>query len=413
MKNKKCNFKLFIVLSFILLFLNQCTASKDINNTNNTDINNNSNTNEEPISNKCGNKESCSIVFAGDVLLHDAQLKAEYNKESNSYNFDEFFTNVKDYIQSADIAICNSETTFLGQGSGYSGYPCFNSPPEILTSLKNCGFDIVSSAHNHILDNGYEGFINTAKTIKNSGLDLIGISENDDDKNYIVKDINNIKVGFTNYSYCGKNGSNHTFNDIVLPSSLENKINLFYDENIDQYITDMKNTIDNMKKDGAEYIIFYIHWGVEYKTSANEKQKYLAKKLNELGVDTIIGSHPHVVQSIETIKSENSNKDTLVCYSLGNFISNQREETMGNRKSEDGLMIKLNLEKIDDEVSLKSYESEPTWVNKYTDSSSKVHYNIIKTKNVIDNNEGYTAEVFNSVKESYDSTEQIINSHNK
>ncbi|SFU28207.1 poly-gamma-glutamate synthesis protein (capsule biosynthesis protein) [Clostridium sp. DSM 8431] len=400
MKSKKCNFKFFIILSFTILFLNQCTVSKDTNN----------NFNEEPMKKEEENKENCSIVFAGDILLHNAELEAEYNKESNVYNFDEFFINVKDYIQSADIAVCNSETTFLGKNSGYSGYPDFNSPPEILTSLKTCGFDIVSSAHNHILDRGYDGFINTVKNIKNSGLDLIGIQENENDKNYVIKDINDIKVGFTNYSYCGEKQSKHTFNNIELPSSLENKINLFSDEsNIDKYLEGINKTIENMKKDGAQYIIFYIHWGIEYQTTANDKQKYLAKKLSELGVDAIIGSHPHVVQPIETIKNEASNKETLVCYSLGNFISNQREETMGNRKSEDGLMIKLNLEKTNNKVSLKSYESEPTWVNKYNDNLGNPHYNIMKDKDVLDNADDYSTEVFNDAKESFDSTLEIIN----
>lgn len=402
MKNKKCKFKFFIILFLAILFLPGCNISE----------NNEKNLEDNFVEASNDNIESCSLVFAGDILLHDDQLKACYDPNTKSYNFDEFFTNVKDYIDSADLAICNSETTFLGQGSSYSGYPAFNSPEEILSSLKKCGFNVLSSAHNHILDQGTKGFTNTVKTIKNNNFDLIGLKENDDDKNYLIKDVNNIKIGLTNYSYCGKSGENYTFNNIPLPSSLKNKINLFSMEDIDSYIENMKTTIDNMKKDGAEYIIFYIHWGNEYETSPNEKQKYLAQKLNALGVDTIIGSHPHVVQPIESIKNEASEKETLVCYSLGNFISNQRAETMGNEKSEDGLMIKLNIIKDENNnVILDSYESEPTWVNKYVDSYSKTHYEIIKIKDVLngDNNEDYSAAVFNKIQNSYNSTNNIIN----
>lgn len=354
----------------------------------------------------------CSIVFAGDVLLHNEQLKAGYNKNTNTYNFDEFFINVKDYVSQADLAVCNSETTFLGPESEYSGYPCFNSPTDILSSLKKCGFDILASAHNHILDNGYDGFVNTAKYITDNNFDLIGIKNNDYDKNYLIKNVNNIKIGITNYSYCDKNTTNYTFNNIPLPSSLENRINLFDNFNIDYHLQNMKTTIENMKKDGAEYIIFYIHWGIEYDTSESTEQNYLAKRLNSLGVDAIIGSHPHVVQPIKYIENDTSGKKTLVCYSLGNFISNQRAETMGNEKSEDGLMVKLNLVKINNNVILDSYEAEPTWVNKFLDSSSKVHYNIIKNKDVIKNmnSQNYSEEVFNKIQNSYNSTYNIINS---
>lgn len=405
MKNKKCKFKFFAISISIFMFLTGCSNFKsNIESTDEVNANSSKNENEE--------KKECSIVFAGDVLLHDDQLKAEYNADTNTYNFDEFFKNVKPYISEADLAVCNSETTFLGQGSIYSGYPSFNSPTEILSSLKDSGFDILASAHNHILDYGYDGFVKTAKSIKDNNLDLIGIKNNDNDKNYLVKEINDIKIGITNYSYCSKKGNSYTFNETPLPASLENRINLFDDNNIDLYLDNMKNTIENMKKDGAEYIVFYIHWGIEYNTTHSPKQRYLAEKLNSLGVDAIIGSHPHVVQPIESITNETSKKKTLVCYSLGNFISNQRTETMGNEKSEDGLMVKLNLRKDNNnEVVLDSYDTEPTWVNKYTDDSSKVHYEIIKTKDIINNSnsENYSTEVFNKIQNSLNSTNSIIN----
>lgn len=405
MKNKKLKFSFLAILISTFILLPGCSNSKQPKEENNIN-------NSETI---MDSKKSSSIVFAGDVLLHDEQLKAEYDPNTNTYNFDEFFTNVKDYISEADLAVCNSETVFLGQGSVYSGYPSFNSPTEILSSLKKSGFDILASAHNHILDYGYDGFIKTARAIKDNNLDLIGIKNNDNDKNYLVKEVNDIKIGITNYSYCGKKGNSYTINETPLPASLENRINLFNDDNIDLYLDNMKNTIENMKNDGAEYIIFYIHWGIEYNTSQSPKQRYLAEKLNALGVDAIIGSHPHVVQPIEYITNETSQKKTLVCYSLGNFISNQRAETMGNEKSEDGLMIKLNLKRdSNNNVILDSYETEPTWVNKYTDSSSKVHYEIIKTKDVINNSnsQNYSTQVFNKITNSLNSTNKIINKTN-
>ena len=237
MKNKKLEFSFFAILISTFILLPSCSNSEQTIEENNIN-------NEEII---LDSKKDCSIIFAGDVLLHDEQLKAEYNPNTNAYNFDEFFTNVKDYISKADLAVCNSETVFLGQGSVYSGYPSFNSPTEILSSLKKSGFDILASAHNHILDYRYDGFVKTAKSIKDNNLDLIGIKNNDNDKNYLVKEVNDIKIGITNYSYCGKKGNSHTFNETPLPASLENRINLFNDDNIDLYLDNMKNTIENNK----------------------------------------------------------------------------------------------------------------------------------------------------------------------
>ena len=148
---------------------------------------------------------------------------------------------------------------------------------------------------------------------------------------------------------------------------MEPKINLFSDSNIENDINNMKSTYDNMLKDGAEFTIFYIHWGNEYQLQPSAQQEKLAGMLNSIGVNVIFGSHPHVVQPIRTLKNDANGNETLVCYSLGNFISNQRFETMGNIKSEDGLMVKLFITKdSNNKVKLTSYETEPTWVYKYS-----------------------------------------------
>ena len=167
-----------------------------------------------------------------------------------------------------------------------------------------------------------------------------------------------------------------------------------------------------MKSDGAEYTIFYIHWGNEYQKSPSKFQEDFAKDLNSIGIDMIAGSHPHVVQPVRSIKNNTSNKETLVCYSLGNFISNQRQETMGNVRSEDGLMVKLNLFKDENGiVSLSSYETEPTWVYKY-DSNGKSHFNIIPLKSILEDNSDKSAfsnSIVNKMKDSYNATEHTIN----
>ena len=202
-------------------------------------------------------------------------------------------------------------------------------------------------------------------------------------------------------------------NGLPIPKELDSRINSFSDSNIDNDLINMKSTLDSMKADGAEFTFFYIHWGNEYQKLPSFEQEKLAKSLNQYGVDTIIGSHPHVVQPVRTIINEENNHETLVCYSLGNFISNQRVETMGNIRSEDGLMVNLKLIKDENNnVSLKSYETEPTWVYKYTDSSGKDHFNIMPVESILNNpnDNKFTRDVMIKMEDSYKATESTINS---
>lgn len=371
---------------------------------------------DEPTTPTIAEKEdtTISVLGAGDVLMHMEQVYSGYDSKTNTYNYDNFFAYVKDYISTSDLAICNSETTYLGNGHNFSGYPKFNSPKEILDSIKNAGFDMACSSHNHINDMGDKGIESTAKLIKEAGLDLLGVKNDVKDKNYIVKDIKGIKIGITNYTYStiDKNGYRY-INGLPLSKEMEPKINLFSDSNIENDINNMKSTYDNMLKDGADFTIFYIHWGNEYQLQPSAQQEKLADMLNSIGVNVIFGSHPHVVQPIRRIKNDTTGNETLVCYSLGNFVSNQRFETMGNLKSEDGLMVKLFITKdSNNKVKLSSYETEPTWVYKYVNASGKTVYNILPTNRILESNdiEGLSEYVFNRVKNSNKSTNEIINS---
>ena len=397
MKNKKVilSILLTLILSFTIISCNSCN---------------------EPTTPTIAEKEdtTISVLGAGDVLMHMEQVYSGYDSKTNTYNYDNFFTYVKNYVSTSDLAICNSETTYLGKGHNFSGYPKFNSPKEILNSIKNAGFDMVCSTHNHINDMGDKGIESTAKLIKEAGLDLLGIKNTVKDKNYIVKDIKGVKIGITNYTYStiDKNGYRY-INGLLLSKEMEPKINLFSDSNIENDINNMKSTYDNMIKDGAEFTIFYIHWGNEYQLQPSAQQEKLAGMLNSIGVNVIFGSHPHVVQPIRTLKNDTNGNETLVCYSLGNFISNQRFETMGNIKSEDGLMVKLFITKdSNNKLKLTSYETEPTWVYKYVNASGKTVYNILPTNKILKSNdiEGLSEDVFNRVKDSNKSTNEIINS---
>ncbi|MCJ7688980.1 MAG: CapA family protein, partial [Clostridiaceae bacterium] len=261
-----------------------------------------------------------SIVAVGDVIVHEEQLKAQYNKTLGKYNFYNNFKFVKSHIESADIAIANLETTLAGKEKKYTGYPLFNSPSSLVDAMKDCGFDILSTVNNHTIDRGSEGVFSTLAEIQKRNLKAVGTRENSNEKPFIIQEVKGIKIGVISYSYeTPRSGNNKTLNAIKIPRKVINIINTFSYEYIEDDLNKIKVQIDEMKRQGAEVIIFVIHWGKEYERKPNVHQISIANKLCDFGVDVILGSHPHVIQPIEFITSEKTGKRSLVVYSMGNF----------------------------------------------------------------------------------------------
>lgn len=264
-----------------------------------------------------------SIVFAGDAMQHIAQVNSA-KRAGDLYDYSECFTEVKDYVSSADYAVVNFETT-LG-GKPYTGYPCFSTPDSYADALAAAGFDLFLNANNHTLDRGYKGLIKTIETLDKKDIPHIGTYVNKSSREMSVpyiKNIKGIKIAFLNYTY-GTNGIKPT-----------NGVKVNYIDTLQ-----IKQDIVKSREVGAEVITVAIHWGEEYNLLPNRSQKKLADFLCNQGVDLIIGGHPHVIQPMEIRHSEKYNKDCLVVYSLGNFISNMKTtDTRG------GAMVKVILER--------------------------------------------------------------------
>lgn len=264
-----------------------------------------------------------SIVFAGDAMQHIAQVNSA-KRAGDLYDYSECFTEVKDYVSSADYAVVNFETT-LG-GKPYTGYPCFSTPDSYADALAAAGFDLFLNANNHTLDRGYKGLIKTIETLDKKNISHIGTYVNKSSREMSVpyiKNIKGIKIAFLNYTY-GTNGIKPT-----------NGVKVNYIDTLQ-----IKQDIVKSREGGAEVITVAIHWGEEYNLLPNRSQKKLADFLCNQGVDLIIGGHPHVIQPMEIRHSEKYDKDCLVVYSLGNFISNMKTaDTRG------GAMVKVTLER--------------------------------------------------------------------
>lgn len=349
-----------------------------------------------------------SILAVGDIMVHYPQLNAQYNSSTNSYNFENNFKYVKKYIEKADYSLANLETTLTGNDVyPYSSYPRFNSPDELADALKDAGFDLLSTINNHSFDKGDLGVNRTLSTLNEKGFDTVGTRQNPNDDEFIIKDINNIKFGITAYSYGNVKNNNKYLNGIQVSAESGNKMNIFDSSDVDSAFDTIYSTINKMSNTDMQIVI--IHWGIEYSRNETDFQKQLAQKLCDAGVDIIIGSHPHVVEPIETITSTDGSNKTLVIYSLGNYISNQGRHTVG-LYSEDGLMVNINISKKynEDEAKIENVTCIPTWANKYTNYSKNV-YEIIPLIKDESNLRSITSSNKSNIEQSYRNTTSLIN----
>lgn len=264
--------------------------------------------------------QSAELLFAGDAMMHEAQIAAA--KTAGGYDFGGCFDSIRTYVSSADFAVVNFEAS-LG-GKPYRGYPCFSAPDEYPGALTDAGFDFFLLANNHILDRRDKGLHRTISTLDSLRIPHCGIYHDAADRDSLVPcivNVNGFKIGMLNYTY-GTNGIPVQGNAIV------------------NYIdtTGIAADIRATRNAGAELVAACIHWGDEYKLLPNHRQKRLADKLADLGVDMIIGGHPHVIQPMELRRRDD--KNILVVYSLGNFISNMKTtDTRG------GAMVRVRLER--------------------------------------------------------------------
>ena len=360
------------------------------------------------------------INAIGDIMMHQTQLNA-HKQLDGTYDFSDNFRYMKPYFEKADVTIGNLETTFAGQKEGYSSYPRFNTPDELATAIKWSGINLVSTANNHSFDKGGKAMLRTIDVLKENDLKVIGTRKDTLTKPYIVEEVKGIKIGFTSYTYeSGKNDAGlKTINGLVVPKEFDPLLNSFDYNDLDVDFKRIKGVVDNMRSDSAEFIVFVIHWGDEYALSPNKKQRDIANRLNEMGVDIVFGGHPHVVQPVEFIKNDSTEQLTFVTYSMGNYVSNQRYESMKNYNTEDGLMVSIDLIKTPEDKRLKieKVDYEPMWVHRYF-VSGKPYYNVIPTEAALlepnsynINNKETIIRVKNSRKRTIELVETKLNTH--
>ena len=267
------------------------------------------------------------LFMAGDALIHDAV----YNDalcEDGTYDLRPMLQYIKPLASRCDLAYYNQETILGGTDLGLSTYPRFNSPQETGDAFIDAGFNLVSLANNHTMDMDEEGVIRSVDYWKKHE-DKVVVSGQWTSSEDRVKDtgsihtINGIRYAFLAYTMWT--------NELETPPGKEYLSNVYSDEKAAEDIARIRGK--------ADIIIVAMHWGLEYALVVFPEQKRVAKYLSDLGVQLIIGSHPHVVQPVEYI---NDGK-TFVIYSLGNLLSNQ--EGLDKRT---GLMMSVDICKRED-----------------------------------------------------------------
>ncbi|MGN8647734.1 CapA family protein [Gracilibacillus sp. HCP3S3_G5_1] len=303
-----------------------------------------------------------SIAAIGDLLIHERVYNDAWNGER--YDFLAMLEPVQGYLNEPDITIANQETIMGGEEIGLSDYPQFNSPFELGDDLRKVGVDIVTMANNHTLDRGEEAILNAIDYYQKIGMHYTGSFKNEEDKQTIrvLETEEGISVAFLSYTY-GTNG-------IPIPDGKDYLVNLIDLEQIEQEVTEAGEL--------ADVTIVSYHFGEEYQRLPNQEQKDLAQFAADLGADVVIGHHPHVLQPIEWVEGKNG-KQTLVAYSLGNFLSGQYEL---DRRI--GGILQFTIEKDGTGIKVHSPSFLPTFVHFEMVNDKMTDIRVIPLKDVSD-----------------------------
>ena len=323
---------------------------------------------EQPQENQEEKDISFTMAVTGDIMCHNTMFKDAYNSTTKDYDFSYMFDDIKYYLQTADIAIGNLETTFAGSERGYSGYPTFNTPEILAKNLKKIGIDVVSTANNHSLDKGYSGLESTIQFLDEADLSHTGTFTSEEEQNTIlIKHIKGINIAFLSFTY-GTNG-------IPVPDGKEYCINLI-DEDL------ILEQLNLAKEQNPDIICVSMHWGTEYRTTPTSEQEDLADFLFENGADIILGNHPHVLEPMEKreIELENSEtKEGFIVYSLGNFMADQNYK---NTRSTAILELSITKSAETGKISIDSATYTPVYIYKDTSASTQ-KFKLLDIENTI------------------------------
>jgi len=305
-----------------------------------------------------------SVLAVGDVIPHDTVLEAARDPSAeDGHDFAPMLRDVRGIVSKASLAIVNFEATMSGDGS-YSGYPSFDAPPSLASALAAAGFDVATMSNNHMFDQGLKGFESTLPLLRARGLSVAG-ARLPGEPRWIMREADGVKIAVIAYTYASAPDAAPKFNGFAPPAAVLPRVNYFVPGDPARPLKEFAAAAAEARAAGARLVVAYVHWGEEYEGSARERERSFAASLAEAGADAVFGAHPHVVQGAGVLQARDG-RAVPVFYSMGNFLSNQRRDTVDNPSTEDGLIAIAEFDVPADggRASLASAHAVPTWVLK-------------------------------------------------
>ncbi len=388
-RQRKKFFKILLIFITLLILILGIVLIVNMINKKDKEVNN-----KEIIASK-EEKYKLSLIMAGDMLVHDKIYnEARKNANNNGYDFKPMLTYIKDIVKDYDLAYYNQEVVLGGSSIGLSSYPAFNSPYEVGLDMIDTGFNMVSLATNHTLDRGIKAIENSLDFWNSTDVYTTGSYKTMEERNNIkIKEKNNITYAMLNYTY-GTNG-------IKRPNGYESYVNIWDMSNknsYEEYKNVVKQDIENIRNK-VDVLIVAMHFGEEYNFNTTWYQEDSSNFLSSLGVDIIIGTHSHVLGPIKWINN------TLVIYSLGNFLSAHEVVNLSNRigllssidivKEVKDNNTTIKLENLNNDLiytyhnNYKDFKVIPfsnSDINKYLDNASSIYDKYSKYVTSLDNN---------------------------
>jgi len=339
--------------------------------------------NDDDTTTKKNENSKVTLIAVGDNLIHNTLISAG-EQADGTLDYTSLYANIKPDVEKADIAVIDQETILGGSSFEYTGYPMFNSPWEIGDAAIDAGFDIFNCATNHTMDMGWQGIEKEIEYFSGKeNVVQLGVNASEADYNKVTYyEKNGITFALLNYTY----GTN----DIPLPQDKPWCVNLMDKDKITKDVTEAK--------ENSDFVIVFPHWGTEYSFDVSDYQEQYTKLFFDLGVDLVIGCHPHVIEPVKWITDENSDHKMLVYYSLGNFISHQidPENLIGG-------MAQVTIEKKDGDVSISTAKFLPIVTHYRRGDSGKFEFNVYKLGDYTDElastqaQSGCTVEYYNNL----------------
>ena len=311
---------------------------------------------------------TATVGSMGELLMHTSVMNS-CAQPDGSYDFSPMFRYVKPILAENDYNTIGLETTFSGGFFTLSAASSFNCPDQLAESVKDAGYDMLVTANNHCADHTITGITRTLDVAHAAGLDAIGTRISNNEPRYQIVEINDIKIGMACYTYTTLvDDSGRPKLNGGTPLDRPELVNYFDYNSLDSFYEEVKSILESMQADGAETNMFFVHWGTEYELSPDYRQTQIAQKLCDLGVQVIVGGHPHVVQPISLLQSQTDPTQKTICiYSLGSAISNQRRSNMtaiSTPHTEDGALFTVTFEKYSDgTVYVAAADVVPTWIS--------------------------------------------------